>query len=128
MLCNRRPGSSAPRFVRSSFSGETVILWLKISMENVWNRFIPIYDERTKRGAEEPGLLLHNMMLMILYLSNNLTLWTFKFVSFLPLKPSNCFSIDKALNSLGYKFGYALPKPQLPNPINIVMVHAQKVW
>ena len=36
-------------------------------------------------------------------------------------------SVDKALNSLGYKYGYALPKPQLPNPINIVMVYAQKV-
>lgn len=36
-------------------------------------------------------------------------------------------SLDKALHSLGYKYGYALPKPQLPNPINIVMVYAQKV-
>lgn len=36
--------------------------------------------------------------------------------------------LDKAMNSLGYKYGYALPKPQLPNPINIVMVHAQKVF
>lgn len=36
--------------------------------------------------------------------------------------------LDKALHSLGYKFGYALPKPQLPNPINIVMVYAQKVF
>lgn len=36
-------------------------------------------------------------------------------------------SLDKALHSLGYKFGYALPKSQLPNPINIVMVCAQKV-
>ena len=35
--------------------------------------------------------------------------------------------MDKALNSLGYKFGYALPKSKLPNPINIVMVYAQKV-
>ena len=40
---------------------------------------------------------------------------------------SYCFSLDKALNSLGYKFGYALLKPQLPNPINIVMVYAQRV-
>ncbi|CAH3171745.1 unnamed protein product [Porites evermanni] len=36
--------------------------------------------------------------------------------------------LDKALNSLGYKFGYALLKPQLPNPINIVMVYAQRVF
>ncbi|KAL9980898.1 hypothetical protein ACROYT_G009538 [Oculina patagonica] len=36
--------------------------------------------------------------------------------------------LDKALNSLGYKFGYALPKSQLPNPINIVMVYAQRVF
>lgn len=36
-------------------------------------------------------------------------------------------SLDKALHSLGYKYGYALPKPQLPNPINIVMVYTQKV-
>lgn len=35
--------------------------------------------------------------------------------------------MDKALHSLGYKYGYALPKSQLPNPINIVMVYAQKV-
>ncbi len=40
---------------------------------------------------------------------------------------SQIFSLDKALNSLGYKFGYALPKSQLPNPINIVMVYAQRV-
>ncbi|XP_074637159.1 putative lysosomal cobalamin transporter [Acropora palmata] len=37
-------------------------------------------------------------------------------------------SVDKALNSLGYKYGYALPKAQLPNPINIVLVYAQKVF
>ena len=36
-------------------------------------------------------------------------------------------SLDKALHSLGYKAGYALSKPQLPNPINIIMVYAQKV-
>ncbi|XP_020623548.1 probable lysosomal cobalamin transporter [Orbicella faveolata] len=36
--------------------------------------------------------------------------------------------LDKALNSLGYKYGYVLTKPQLPNPINIVMVYAQKVF
>ncbi|XP_015757739.1 PREDICTED: probable lysosomal cobalamin transporter [Acropora digitifera] len=37
-------------------------------------------------------------------------------------------SVDKALNSLGYKYGYALPKAKLPNPINIVLVYAQKVF
>lgn len=37
-------------------------------------------------------------------------------------------SVDKALHSLGYKYGYALPKAQLPNPINIVLVYAQKVF
>lgn len=35
--------------------------------------------------------------------------------------------MDKALHSLGYKYGYALPKPELPNPINIIMVQAQEV-
>ena len=33
MLCNRRPGSSAPRFVRSSFSDEVLIRVIKISVE-----------------------------------------------------------------------------------------------
>lgn len=37
-------------------------------------------------------------------------------------------SVDKAMNSLGYKVGYALPKPKLPNPVNIVMVNASKVF
>lgn len=36
-------------------------------------------------------------------------------------------SIDKAMNSLGARHGYALPQPKLPNPVNIIMVHAQKV-
>ena len=33
MLCNRRPGSSAPRFVHSSFSDEVLIRVIKISAE-----------------------------------------------------------------------------------------------
>ncbi|XP_057313979.1 probable lysosomal cobalamin transporter [Hydractinia symbiolongicarpus] len=37
-------------------------------------------------------------------------------------------SIDKAMNSLGARHGYALPQPKLPNPVNIIMVHAQKVF
>lgn len=37
-------------------------------------------------------------------------------------------SVDKALNSLGYKYGYALPKAKLPNPINLVLLYAQKVF
>lgn len=37
------------------------------------------------------------------------------------------FSIDKAMNSLGYKIGYALPKSTLPNPIDMVLVFSQKV-
>ncbi|KXJ15975.1 probable lysosomal cobalamin transporter [Exaiptasia diaphana] len=36
--------------------------------------------------------------------------------------------LDKALHSEGYKYGYMLTKAQLPNPINIIMVHAQKVF
>jgi len=28
---------------------------------------------------------------------------------------------------LGYKQGYSLPKPTLPNPVNIIMVQASKV-
>ncbi len=30
-------------------------------------------------------------------------------------------------NSLGYKYGFALPKPTLTNPVNVIMVYAQKV-
>ncbi|XP_066272446.1 probable lysosomal cobalamin transporter [Branchiostoma lanceolatum] len=36
--------------------------------------------------------------------------------------------IDRILHGLGYKMGYALPKPQLPNPVDIVMVNTQKVF
>jgi hypothetical protein len=37
------------------------------------------------------------------------------------------FSIDKTMNSLGPKLGYALPKSTLPNPVDIVLVFCQKV-
>ena len=37
------------------------------------------------------------------------------------------YSIDKDMNSLGMKQGYSLPIPKLPNPVNIIMVHASKV-
>ena len=43
MLCNRRPGSSAPRFVRSSFFDEVLIRVIKNISSIVWNGFIPIY-------------------------------------------------------------------------------------
>ncbi|EDO27417.1 predicted protein, partial [Nematostella vectensis] len=36
--------------------------------------------------------------------------------------------LDKALHSNGYQYGYSLPTPQLPNPINIIMVYAQRVF
>ncbi|EDO47438.1 predicted protein [Nematostella vectensis] len=36
--------------------------------------------------------------------------------------------LDKALHSNGYQYGYSLPTPQLPNPINIIMVYAQIVF
>ena len=36
-------------------------------------------------------------------------------------------SIDKILHSLGPKMGYALPVRKLPNPIDIVLVYAQRV-
>lgn len=36
-------------------------------------------------------------------------------------------SIDKAIHSLGYKSGYALPQRNLPNPVDIVLVFCQKV-
>ena len=36
-------------------------------------------------------------------------------------------SIDKAMHSMGYKIGYALPTRHLPNPIDIVLVFSQKV-
>ncbi|KAL8570663.1 hypothetical protein ACOMHN_039098 [Nucella lapillus] len=37
-------------------------------------------------------------------------------------------NIDKAMHSLGYKIGYALPTRHLPNPIDIVLVYSQKVF
>eukprot|EP00112_Aurelia_sp_Birch-Aquarium-sp1_P004805 Seg1545.2_Seg1545.9 transcript_id=Seg1545.2_Seg1545.9/GoldUCD/mRNA.D3Y31 product="putative lysosomal cobalamin transporter" protein_id=Seg1545.2_Seg1545.9/GoldUCD/D3Y31 len=37
-------------------------------------------------------------------------------------------SIDKLKHSLGYKYGYALPKPTIFNPLNVIMVYAQKVF
>lgn len=62
------------------------------------------------------------MLIMLLVLWNVLCKWMLKFI--------NCilsFSLDKALHSEGYKYGYLLPKAHLPNPINIIMVQAQKV-
>ncbi|XP_054152892.1 probable lysosomal cobalamin transporter [Oppia nitens] len=37
-------------------------------------------------------------------------------------------NIDKAMNSLGMKMGYALPKRSLPNPIDIILVAFQTVF
>ncbi|XP_064605243.1 probable lysosomal cobalamin transporter [Liolophura sinensis] len=37
-------------------------------------------------------------------------------------------NIDKAMHSLGYKLGYALPTRHLPNPVDIVLVFTQKVF
>ncbi|XP_061181759.1 probable lysosomal cobalamin transporter [Saccostrea echinata] len=37
-------------------------------------------------------------------------------------------NIDKAIHGLGYKSGYALPKRQLPNPVDIILVFCQKVF
>ncbi|GFR80356.1 LMBR1 domain containing 1 [Elysia marginata] len=37
-------------------------------------------------------------------------------------------NIDKAMHSVGYKSGYALPKRHLPNPVDIALVYAQKVF
>lgn len=37
-------------------------------------------------------------------------------------------NIDKALNSSGMKMGYALPKSTFPNPMDFVLVAAQKVF
>ncbi|CAG5116660.1 unnamed protein product [Candidula unifasciata] len=37
-------------------------------------------------------------------------------------------NIDKAMHSLGYKSGYALPERHLPNPVDIVLVYSQKVF
>ncbi|GAB1607377.1 probable lysosomal cobalamin transporter [Argonauta hians] len=37
-------------------------------------------------------------------------------------------NIDKAMNSLGYTIGYALPKRTLPNPIDMILVFSQKVY
>lgn len=37
-------------------------------------------------------------------------------------------NIDKAMNSLGFKMGYALPKRTLPNPIDMVLVFSQKAY
>ncbi|KAH9500668.1 putative lysosomal cobalamin transporter [Bulinus truncatus] len=37
-------------------------------------------------------------------------------------------NIDKAIHSLGYLSGYALPERTLPNPVDIVLVYSQKVF
>ncbi|KAI0232159.1 putative lysosomal cobalamin transporter, partial [Lamellibrachia satsuma] len=37
-------------------------------------------------------------------------------------------NVDKLLHSLGPKMGYALPVRKLPNPIDIVLVYAQRVF
>lgn len=37
-------------------------------------------------------------------------------------------NIDKTMNSLGPKLGYALPKSSLPNPVDIVLVFCQKAF
>lgn len=37
-------------------------------------------------------------------------------------------SVDKLQHSLGPKTGYTLPTPTLPNPVNIVMIFAQKIF
>ncbi|KAL4237090.1 putative lysosomal cobalamin transporter [Mactra antiquata] len=37
-------------------------------------------------------------------------------------------NIDKTMHSLGPKLGYALPKPTLPNPVDIVLVFSQQVF
>ncbi|XP_005110319.1 probable lysosomal cobalamin transporter [Aplysia californica] len=37
-------------------------------------------------------------------------------------------NIDKAMHSLGYKSGYALPERHLPNPVDIVLVFCQKAF
>ncbi|XP_065062032.1 probable lysosomal cobalamin transporter [Rhopilema esculentum] len=37
-------------------------------------------------------------------------------------------SIDKSRNSLGYKYGYALPKPTIFNPLNELMLFLQQVF
>ncbi|CAG2101600.1 unnamed protein product [Medioppia subpectinata] len=37
-------------------------------------------------------------------------------------------NIDKAMHSLGMEMGYALPKPQIPNPIDIILVTFQRVF
>ena len=47
----------------SDVSNDVLITKIKASSPN---------DERTKYGAEEPGLLLHNIILIILYLPPSL--------------------------------------------------------
>ena len=40
-----------------------------------------------------------------------------------------CFcSIDKILHSLGPRYSYTLPKSSLPNPLDIVLLYAQRVF
>lgn len=36
--------------------------------------------------------------------------------------------IDKAMHSFGYKYGYSLPNPKFINPVNKVMLRAQKIF
>ena len=45
----------------------------------------PLNDERTKCGAEEPGLLLHNITLMILYYFDSFTQTAYLMFSFVVL-------------------------------------------
>ena len=36
--------------------------------------------------------------------------------------------MDKAIHSLGYRMGYALPNASLPNPIDLMLVFTQQVF
>jgi len=54
--------------------------------------------------------------------------FAFLAISLLMMISLTITNVDKELNSLGYKQGYSLPVPKLPNPVNIIMVHASKVF
>lgn len=49
-------------------------------------------------------------------------------ISLLMMVSLTITNVDKDLNSLGYKQGYSLPRPKLPNPVNIIMIYASKVF
>lgn len=82
-------------------------------------------DERQHRLEQLRGSCLYKlrfltrpfqMVLGILAALLGLLLWTSLLLS----------NVDKAMHSLGYRMGYVLPHPTLPNPLDIALVWLQR--